>query len=51
MFGGDERKVELARHIPVHLTYFTAYVKDDGTVETFGDLYGYDHAIARLTTR
>ena len=51
MFGGDERKVELTRHIPVHLTYFTAVVKDDGTLETFGDLYGYDHAIARLTNR
>ena len=51
MFGGEERKVELSRHIPVHLTYFTAVVGDDGTVETFGDLYGYDQAITRLTNR
>lgn len=51
MFGGDERKVELARHIPVHITYFTAVMREDGTVETFGDLYGYDQAITRLTSR
>jgi murein L,D-transpeptidase YcbB/YkuD len=51
MFGGRERKVELAKHIPVHLTYFTAMVDADGTVETFGDIYGYDRVIGKLTAR
>ena len=51
MFGGRERKVNLSTHIPVHLTYFTAIIGADGSVETFGDVYGYDSAIRKLTAR
>jgi murein L,D-transpeptidase YcbB/YkuD len=51
MFGREERKVNLSKHIPVHLTYFTASVGDDGKVATFGDIYGYDQAIRKLAAR
>jgi murein L,D-transpeptidase YcbB/YkuD len=51
MFGGRERKVDLSTHIPVHLTYFTASVGADGTIDMFGDIYGYDRAIRKLTAR
>jgi hypothetical protein len=30
----------------VHITYFTLWVNDDGSVSTFGDLYGHDARIA-----
>jgi murein L,D-transpeptidase YcbB/YkuD len=38
--------VELARAIPVHLTYFTAVVDETGRIETFPDIYGLDGRIA-----
>ena len=49
MFGSEERRVDLASSIPVHLTYFTAIVRDDGSLETFPDVYGYDAAIRGKT--
>jgi len=39
MFGGEERKIPLSRRIPVHLTYFTGWVDDDGRLQTRKDLY------------
>jgi len=36
------RHVALNRHIPVHMTYFTLWVNDDGSLTTFRDLYGHD---------
>jgi murein L,D-transpeptidase YcbB/YkuD len=44
-FGGEERRINLAREVPVHLTYFTVRVADDGSLKTFADLYGYDGKI------
>lgn len=38
--GGGE--ITLKNPIPVHLTYFTAIVEDDGRITTFGDIYGHD---------
>ena len=37
--GGE---VALDRHIPVHITYFTARVDDSGKLQTYGDFYGLD---------
>ena len=37
--GGE---VALDKHIPVHVTYFTARVNDNGKLETYGDFYGLD---------
>ena len=37
--GGE---VALDKHIPVHVTYFTARVDDNGKLQTYGDFYGLD---------
>jgi murein L,D-transpeptidase YcbB/YkuD len=42
---GYNNPVELDREIPVHVTYFTAMVDDDGQVRHFGDIYGHDNRI------
>ena len=39
--------VKFKKPIPVHLTYFTAWVKN-GKVQTFEDIYGRDRLIANL---
>jgi L,D-transpeptidase YcbB len=43
--GGYNNQVELTRQIPVHVTYFTAVVGDDGQVKHFGDIYGHDRRV------
>ena len=43
--GGSSNEVELTRRIPVHVTYFTAVVGDDGQVKYFGDIYGHDRRV------
>jgi murein L,D-transpeptidase YcbB/YkuD len=40
--GGVTREVALTTRIPVHMTYFTAMVDRQGTLQTFPDLYGLD---------
>jgi murein L,D-transpeptidase YcbB/YkuD len=45
MVGGPEKLVKLARHVPVHITYFTASVGDDGNLKLRDDLYGHDKTI------
>ncbi len=35
----------LKQHIPVYITYFTVWVNADGSMKTFGDLYGHDRRI------
>lgn len=42
MFGGSEQQVNLTTHIPVHLTYQTAYVDDAGKLVIREDIYGRD---------
>lgn len=42
--GGSE--VTLDRHIPVHMTYFTARIDDDGKIQTYSDVYGHDGRVA-----
>jgi len=34
--------IDLNQDIRVHVTYLTAYVREDGTLYFFGDQYGYD---------
>ncbi len=36
----------LKQHIPVYMTYFTLWVNEDGSMKTFGDLYGHDRRMA-----
>jgi murein L,D-transpeptidase YcbB/YkuD len=42
--------VNLDRPIPVHTTYFTAAVDDQGTVRTFADIYGLDRKVAPIVS-
>ncbi len=43
----NDQHAALNQKIPVHITYFTLRVNDDGSISTFRDLYGYD---ARMAT-
>ncbi len=40
------QEVTLAKQIPVHVSYFTAIVDDEGQLHTFADLYGHDNRVA-----
>jgi murein L,D-transpeptidase YcbB/YkuD len=42
MYGTGERDIHLTTPIPVHLTYQTAFVDDDGHLATREDVYGRD---------
>ncbi|MDB5561923.1 MAG: hypothetical protein JWN11_1341 [Hyphomicrobiales bacterium] len=48
MFGPSERWVPLKTHIPVHLAYFTLRVDPDGTIRSYGDLYGHNKKLIKL---
>ncbi|KWT70326.1 hypothetical protein APY04_1003 [Hyphomicrobium sulfonivorans] len=45
--GGE---IALSTHIPVHITYMTARVDDNGKLHTFGDFYGLDSRTAAALT-
>lgn len=45
---GKERKVPLARTIPVHVGYWTAWVDGDGTLRLGRDVYQRDAQLAKL---
>ncbi|MHA3978733.1 L,D-transpeptidase family protein [Halovulum sp. GXIMD14794] len=40
--GGKERRVNLDKPVPIYLTYHSAFVGENGTVEYAGDIYGRD---------
>jgi L,D-transpeptidase YcbB len=44
--SGERTEVRLPEEIPVHLTYFTAWVGEDGRVHFRDDLYGHDARLA-----
>ena len=37
--------VKLPTHVPVHITYFTAWPDESGTIAYFSDIYGRDKAM------
>jgi murein L,D-transpeptidase YcbB/YkuD len=43
---GYDSAVNLDHPVPVHTTYFTAEVDDQGKVSTFADIYGLDRKVA-----
>lgn len=47
-FGSSERWNNLSSHIPVHLAYFTLRVTADGTIRSFGDIYGHNQRLKNL---
>jgi murein L,D-transpeptidase YcbB/YkuD len=48
LFGPTEKWVQLKNHIPVHLMYFTLRADDDGTIRSYGDVYGYNKKLIQL---
>ncbi len=44
--SGSDQQIPLRQKIPVYITYFTLKVNDDGSMSTFGDLYGHDARMA-----
>lgn len=45
MFGPSERWVNPQTQIPVHLAYFTLRADADGTLRSYGDVYGHNEAL------
>jgi L,D-transpeptidase YcbB len=45
MFGQGEQDIQFPRYLPVHLTYQTAFVDDEGELEFREDMYGRDKAL------
>ncbi len=43
----DETQVDLDVHLPVHLTYLTAWVESDGRMQTRPDIYGRNAQLSR----
>jgi len=43
---GYDQQVPLRQRVPVYITYFTLKVNDDGSISTYGDLYGHDARMA-----
>jgi murein L,D-transpeptidase YcbB/YkuD len=46
MYGPSEVNIQLKTPIPVHITYQTAFVDDDGNLQTRADIYGIDARVA-----
>ncbi len=42
MIGKGERTIRLKTELPVHLTYFTVFVDENGRLQRREDIYGYD---------
>jgi L,D-transpeptidase YcbB len=45
--SGQETYLHLDTHIPVHLTYWTAWVESDGRLQTRPDIYGRNAILGR----
>lgn len=43
--GPEDNSISLNKPLPVHVTYFTAWVDDAGELKTFGDVYGHEKRI------
>jgi L,D-transpeptidase YcbB len=44
--AAQNNAVNIGRKFPVHVTYFTAAVQQDGTLKLFSDVYGHEGKIA-----
>lgn len=47
-FGSRESWNNLENHVPVHITYFTLRVDEDGSIRSFGDVYGANERLINL---
>lgn len=48
MIGGNERRINLKRKIPVHLAYFTTWMSEEGTLQIRSDIYGHNAKVKKL---
>lgn len=49
MVGGDkERWLNLTEKVPVHISYFTLRVDEDGSIRSYGDVYGANKKLIAL---
>lgn len=48
MYGPKERWVNLKTRVPVHIAYFTLRVDADGTIRSYGDVYGHNKRLKEL---
>ena len=48
MFGDKEKWLNLKTHIPVHISYFTLRIGDDGKIRSYGDVYGANKRLIEL---
>jgi hypothetical protein len=48
MFGSSELNINFPQHIPVHITYQTAYVDDAGKLVILDDVYGRDARMIQI---
>ena len=48
LFGPTEKWVKLPAVIPVHIMYFTLRVDPDGTIRSYGDVYGHNKKLIGL---
>ncbi len=46
--GPNERWFSMDNRVPVHLAYFTLRISEDGTVRSYGDLYGHHAKIVSM---
>ena len=47
MIGGEEKRADLTRPVPVHLAYFTAFVDENGKLQRRPDIYGHNAALTK----
>jgi murein L,D-transpeptidase YcbB/YkuD len=45
LVGGPEKQVIFPQHIPVHITYFTAWIDAAGELQVRNDVYGHDQRV------
>lgn len=45
LLGGRQKQVNLERQIPIHLTYFTAFVDSNGNLQRRPDVYGHNEKV------
>ncbi|NLH82789.1 MAG: L,D-transpeptidase family protein, partial [Phyllobacteriaceae bacterium] len=48
LLGRGEQQLNLKRHIPVHIGYFTEFVDDAGQLQSRRDVYGHDAKMRRI---
>ncbi|WP_249690609.1 L,D-transpeptidase family protein [Stappia sp. WLB 29] len=47
MVGGQEKRADLTRPVPVHLAYFTAFVDENGKLQRRPDIYGHNATLTK----